>query len=388
MLLYEYQAKKLLSRQGIEVPPGALVSAAAGWHGIMHTFRFPVFVKGQVFSGGRGLAGAIRKVSSAADLPAVVHEIAELRITTAQSGGREIPVDSVYVEEGLRLEKELYAAIVLDRSAGCPVLIVAAQGGMEIEHLATEHPEAVLRLPLDPVRGVGDHLCRRVHHFWKSGGLSLQTTSFFLKALFEVFRFNDATLVEVNPIGQLPDARLVALDAKILLDDNAAFRHPEWVAYGEQNVKNLSEREAAASGLNYIKLEDGSVGCMVNGAGLAMATMDALALYGGRAANFLDVGGTATATTTASAFRILSRDPDVKAIFVNIFGGIVRCDLIAQGILDACAIVDVRQPIVVRLEGAKAGEGLKLLEKSGLPLHVATGLDAGIRQAVLIAGRT
>lgn len=385
MLLYEYQAKALFSAKNIEIPRGILLSKNDTQS--IKGFRFPVYVKGQMLSGGRGKVGAIARVDKEEDLAATVERIATLKTSTAQSGSARLSVHGVYLEEGQEIVKALYAAIAIDRAIGSPVLIMSALGGMDIEESAGTSPEKILRVPLDIRKDVPAYVCRRAGYFLDAG-VSDECMTVFLRALFNVFRDNDAVLAEVNPLGVTADGRLIALDAKISTDDNAMYRHPEWSAFAVQNYEGAAEQEAASFGLSYVKISGGSIGCMVNGAGLAMATMDALSLYGGNAANFLDVGGTATVETTIAAFRILTSDSDVKTILVNIFGGIVKCDLIADAILAACAQVNLSIPLVVRLEGTNSEEALRKLEASGRALTIANGLSDAIQKAVHIAGRS
>jgi len=384
MLLYEYQAKALFGQEGIRVPRGIVADGSEELILRLEELKAPLYLKAQVLSGGRGKAGGVRKALTPNEAVSVFNEIKSMALKTAQNAGQGLTVNTLLVEEGQPLIAEFYVAIAVDRALSGPVLLVSPRGGMDIEEISHKDPGSLLKLELDVARGVTDHQCRRVHFFLNHPKLELKETSLLLKSLFQAFLKNDATLAEINPLG-LTDQGLVAVDAKMSMDENAEFRHPEWKLYQQQNIVHAEEEEAAKFGLSYIKLDSGKIGCMVNGAGLAMATMDLISLYGGSPANFLDVGGRATVEGTTVAFKILQRDPTIRAILVNIFGGIVQCDLIARGILTASENTQLNIPLVIRLEGTNAEKGLAMIRESGKPWIVARDLKEAVRQAVNIS---
>jgi succinyl-CoA synthetase beta subunit len=385
MLIYEYQAKALFNQEGIETPAGFVAETTEELILKLQGLRFPLYLKAQVLSGGRGKAGAVRKTGSAGEAIGVFREIKGMTVKTAQSANQSLVVATLLVEEGQPLIAEFYLAIVMDRARSAPVLIASRKGGMEIETMARTQPENLLQMELEVLQGVTDSQCQRIHSFWGHPKLSLEAATKLLRSLFQAFLKNDATLAEINPLGLTDQGKLVAIDAKMDMDENAAFRHPEWKSYQQQNVVHPEEEEASQYGLSYVKLDNGKIGCMVNGAGLAMATMDLIALYGGKPANFLDVGGRATLEGATVALNLLQRDPSLRAILVNIFGGIVHCDLIAQGILAAAEKIQVNVPLVIRLEGTNADKGLAMIQESGKPWIVARDLQAAVRQAVTLS---
>jgi succinyl-CoA synthetase beta subunit len=384
MLLYEYQAKALLEQEGIRVPRGLVAESGEELLLRLEELHAPLFLKAQVLSGGRGKAGGVRKARTLSEAAALFSEIKSMTMKTAQNASG-LRVNALLVEEGQPLISEFYLAIAMDRARSGPVLLVSPKGGMDIEEISRKEPESLLRLDLDVARGVTDQQCRRAHFFLGHPKLDLKDLSAFLKSLFRAFLKHDAVLVEINPLGLTDCGLLAAVDAKMSLDDNADFRHPEWSLYRAQNIAHAEEEEAAKFGLSYVKLSGGKIGCMVNGAGLAMATMDLISLYGGSPANFLDVGGRATVEGTTIAFNILQRDPSIRAILVNIFGGIVQCDLIAQGILTASEKTGLNIPLVIRLEGTNAEKGHAMIKASGKPWIVARDFREAVEQAVNIS---
>lgn len=383
MNLHEYQAKEILRTYGILAPRGAVASSPqeavevarglspGGW-----------VIKAQVHAGGRGKAGGIKKASSLEEVAREAGSLLGSRLFTPQTGAGGKPVNKLLVEEQVEVEAELYAGVVLDRSAGRPLLLASASGGMEIELLAHERPEAICREWLEPWGELPDFRARRVCFQLGVPNTIRTKVEMVLKGLCRAFHREDCTLAEINPLAITNKGEVLALDAKLNLDDNAAFRHPEWSGLRDPQQEEPLEREASLHGLNYVKL-DGTIGCMVNGAGLAMATMDLIQEVGGRPANFLDVGGGASEQAVAEAFRILAGDPDVLVVFINIFGGIVRGDVIARGIVAACSRIEVKMPIVVRLAGTNAEEGREILQGSGLTLHVGRTM----REAAELASR-
>jgi succinyl-CoA synthetase beta subunit len=378
--IHEHQAKALFREHGIAVPRGihALTPDAAqaaaeelSRQGVATPVRV---VKAQVLAGGRGKAGGIKVCKSLADVRAAAAALIGKRLVTKQTGAEGVEVRSVLVEEGLDIDRELYLAIVLDRAARRPVVMASTMGGTEIEEVAERHPEAIVKEWIDPLIGLQDFQSRRLAF---ALGLArdraqLDAAVKLLRGLADLYEQLDASLVEVNPLVVLKDGRIAALDGKVTFDDNALYRQPRIAEMKDTTEEDPLEVQAAASNLNYVRL-DGSIGCMVNGAGLAMATMDMIKLSGGEPANFLDVGGGASAETVADALRILVSDENVRAVLVNIFGGIVRCDLVAQGVVDGASRVNMKIPVVVRIEGTRAEEGRRILADA--PFKVVVGHD-------------
>ena len=341
-------------------------------------------VKAQGHTGGRGKGGGVRVVPSPEEAETAAREILGRHLVTAQTGGEGRPVHRVLVEEGVAIRKELYLGILLDRATRRPVIIASAAGGMEIEEVAARDPQRVLREGLDPCAGLRAFQTRRICECLGLEKAGIRQAAGVLEALVRLYLERDASLVEINPLVVTADGDLVALDAKVQLDDNALYRHPDLLAMRDEGEEHPLEVEASRYGLNYIKL-DGNIGCMVNGAGLAMATMDLIQYVGGEPANFLDVGGGASADSVEKAFRIILRDPRVRAILVNIFGGIVRCDRVAAGILEAAGKVDLQVPVVIRLEGTNAGEAREMLSRSALEFSVAGTLREAAQRVVALA---
>ena len=337
-------------------------------------------VKAQIHAGGRGKAGGVKLAKNQAEMARHVSELLGKTLVTHQTGPAGRKVHRLLIEEGVAIDKELYLSILMDRSMACPVVVASASGGMEIEEVAMRSPEKVLKVHIDPVLGFQPFHGRTLAFKLGLDPLIGEFTGLLAK-LYDLFTQKGALLVEINPLVVTKDNRLIALDGKILFDDNALFRHEDIRAMRDLNEEEPLEIEASRYNLNYVKL-DGCIGCMVNGAGLAMATMDIIKLAGEEPANFLDVGGTATKETVKQGFQILLSDVNVKGIFVNIFGGIVRCERIAGGIIDAAKEVQIRVPVVVRLEGTNAEEGRRMLKENGLKLEVANDLWEGAQKIV------
>jgi len=386
--IHEYQAKALLASFGLPVPRGTAAttpSEARAAAEALGTNRY--VVKAQIHAGGRGKAGGVKVVASLDAVEASAAALLGRSLVTAQTGPEGTVVRRLLVEEGLDIAREFYCGIVIDRAREAPVVMASTEGGVEIEKVAAEKPEAILRELVDPSLGLRPYQARRIAF---ALGLKEQQRAVekLLLGLYRAFLQLDASLVEINPLILTADGRLILLDAKLTLDDNALDRHPELPALRDVGEESPLEVEASKYNLNYIKL-DGRVGCMVNGAGLAMATMDLIKLAGSSPANFLDVGGGANVERITNAFRILTSDKNVEAVLINIFGGIVRCDRVADGVIEAMKLVQVKVPIVVRLEGTNAPEARQKLEASGLHFTVASTLaEAAARVvAALPAGR-
>jgi len=385
--IHEYQAKAILRRFGVTVPRGEVCfspeeaeSAAARLPGA----RF--VIKAQIHAGGRGKGGGVKLAGSVPEAVTLAREIIGMTLVTPQTGPEGRKVRRVLIEEGLDIAQELYLGVVLDRAVGAPVFMASSQGGVEIEEVARRTPEKILRATLHPRHGFFPFQARKLA-FALGLGAAADRTAKLMMAMVEAYEGTDASLVEINPLVVTRAGEVIALDAKMNFDDNALFRHPEIKEMRDPDEEDPLEVEASRFGLNYVKLR-GSVGCMVNGAGLAMATMDMIQLAGGLPANFLDVGGGASTEQVSNAFRILLSDPSVKAVLINIFGGIMRCDVVAQGVVAAAAQLRTRLPIVVRLEGTNVQEGRRILENSGLSLTVADGMADAARRVVELSRGT
>ncbi|RMG60316.1 MAG: ADP-forming succinate--CoA ligase subunit beta [Gammaproteobacteria bacterium] len=386
MNLHEYQAKRLFCEAGIPVPAGVPVDALAALESALAGLEGDRFVvKAQIHAGGRGKAGGVKLVEGREALEQAVRELLGSRLVTHQTGPEGQPVDVVYVEQPSDIEREYYVGMLVDRSRRRVAVMASAAGGMDIEQVAAETPERIHTLHADPVTGLMPYQCRRLGFALGLDAARVRDFTHILQALYRLFVDSDASLVEINPLASTADGGLLALDAKINLDDNALYRHPDLAELRDPRQEDPREAEAREWDLNYIHL-DGNIGCMVNGAGLAMATMDLIKLQGGEPANFLDVGGTATAERVAEAFKLILSDSGVRAVLVNIFGGIVRCDLIAEGIIQAVREVEIGVPVVVRLEGTNAEQGRGMLAESGLDIVAEQDLEAAAAQAVRLAG--
>ncbi|MBN2337949.1 MAG: ADP-forming succinate--CoA ligase subunit beta [Acidobacteria bacterium] len=386
MNVHEYQAKQILARFGVPVPRGEAASNPYEAYEIAARLGGRVAVKAQIHAGGRGKGGGIRL----ADTPSEAEEIAGGMLGTAlvtrQTGSGGRIVRRVLVEEALSIRKEFYLGILVDRETRCPVIVASPSGGMDIEKVAAETPELIFREPVDPRVGLQPYALRKLaFRLGLEDGL-LPAATRVIAALYRVFEQIDASLVEINPLLVTGSDEVYALDAKIVLDDNALYRHPELRALRDFSEEDPLEIRASRLGINYIRL-DGNIGCMVNGAGLAMATMDIIKIAGGSPANFLDVGGGATADQIRNAFGILLSDDKVRVVLLNIFGGIVRCDIVAHGVIGAVRDAGVKVPVVVRLEGTNVDEGRRLLLESDFEFTVADGMRDAAEKAVALARR-
>ncbi len=395
MNIHEYQAKELLKRNGVAVPDGFVAwtpdeaVAAAG------KLPGPVYVvKSQIHAGGRGAGrfaddpngkGGVRVVRSIDEVRAAAEAMLGHTLVTKQTGPAGRSVHRVYVEAGSDIERELYLSLLIDRDSGRVTVIASTEGGMEIEEVAAHHPERIQRVAIDPVTGISAFHARRLGDGLGLTGKQISAFSKFLPALYGTFVGLDCAVVEINPLVVTKSGEVIALDAKVSFDDNALFRHPELEKLRDESEEDPKELEAAKYSLNYVAL-DGNIGCLVNGAGLAMATMDIIKLYGMAPANFLDVGGGATKERVTAAFKIILSDPNVEGILVNIFGGIMRCDVIAEGVIAAAREVQLSVPLVVRLEGTNVQLGKDILAKSNLPIIAADNL-ADAAQKIVTAVR-
>ncbi len=382
MKLHEHQAKEILSKYGLPVPEGKVAFSPKEAQEVAQELgEFPLVVKAQVHCGGRGKAGGVKIVKNMDELDEAVRSMLGKVLKTFQCPDGK-PVNRVWIEKATAIDKEYYFSITLDRARSKPVLMASAAGGMEIEEIAKENPEAIVIEEIDPELGLMPYQARKLAF---KLGLPVREFSKVALTLYKAYIDLDASLVEVNPLVLDKEGRLVLLDAKVDVDDNSLFRHKDIEQMEDESQLSPLEVEANKYGLNYIKL-DGNIGCMVNGAGLAMATMDIVKLAGGEPANFLDVGGGANVEQIANAFRILMADEDVKAVFINIFGGILRCDRLAQGLVEAGKIVELRVPIVVRMEGTNVNEGKEILANSGMNFISAEDMWDGAKKAVELAG--
>ena len=386
MKIHEYQAKSLLAKYGVAVPRGEVADTADAAGEIARRIGGAVVVKAQIHAGGRGKGGGIKVAKTPEEAIAHAKAILGMTLVTPQTGSAGRVVRKVLVEEAVAMDREHYLGVTLDRSRARPVVIVSRAGGMEIEEVAARDPGAVLREPVDPTLGMFPFQARRLAFALGLEGESFKQAVALMQKLLTAYVETDATLAEINPLLVTQSGDVLALDAKMTFDDNALFRHPDIREMRDLSEEDPLEVEASKFGLNYIKL-DGSVGCMVNGAGLAMATMDLVKLAGGEPANFLDVGGGASEEQVKNAFRIILSDPNVRAVLINIFGGIMRCDVIAKGVVGAVREMGLAQPVVVRLEGTNVDEGRRILKESGLAVIPAEGLADAARKVVEAAAR-
>ncbi|MGB5441113.1 MAG: ADP-forming succinate--CoA ligase subunit beta [Gammaproteobacteria bacterium] len=388
MHLHEYQAKRLFQSYGIPVPDGAVIDSAGAAAGVASSLGGAAWVvKAQVHAGGRGKGGGVKVVDDALLLGQVVDDMLGTRLVTKQTDAAGLPVDTVLVEKTVAIAREIYFGMLVDRGRERVALMTSASGGMNIEELAAENPDAILTETVNPVAGLQGYQCRNLGFALGLDGKQVNAFTTMLLAAYRLMQECDASLLEINPLVVTTAGELIALDAKLDLDDNALFRHPRLSVQRDPGQEDEREHIAHQHGLNYIHLQ-GNIACMVNGAGLAMATMDLIKLHGGAPANFLDVGGGATAAKVAEAFKLILSDAQVEAVLVNIFGGIVRCDLIAEGILQAITEVDVSVPVVVRLEGTNAAQGLALIEQSSLAVETASDLTEAADKVVALARST
>ena len=384
MKIHEYQAKALLREAGVPVPNGEVAGSPADAKVVAARVGGKVVVKAQVHAGGRGKAGGIKLADGATEAEAAAKQILGMRLRTPQTPPEGLEVRSVLIEEASAIERELYLSITLDRGRSAHVVMASQAGGMEIEDVAARTPEKILREWAHPALGLADFQARRLAFGLGLAGDQVKQGVGLIKNLFAFYLAKDCSLAEINPLVVTGDGRVLALDAKLTFDDNALYRHAELVALRDVREEDPLDVEASKYGLNYIKL-DGTVGCMVNGAGLAMATMDIVKLAGGEPANFLDVGGGASPEQIENAFRILSSDPSVKAVFINVFGGILRVDRLAEGVIAAVKKLGLKLPVVLRAEGTNVELGKKMLAESGLSLMMADDMGDGARKVVALA---
>jgi succinyl-CoA synthetase beta subunit len=387
MNLHEYQSKRIFAEAGIPVPAGKVASTEAEAVAAIRDLPGEVWVvKAQVHAGGRGKAGGVKLCRSAAEVGAAARGMLGQRLVTPQTGASGLPINEVYVESGSAIARELYLSLLLDRERSRIAFVASAAGGMNIEEVAEKEPEKILRIDVDPAAGLQGFQCRRLAFGLGLAGPQLAEFERMARALYRLYLEKDLGLIEINPLIVTKDGALVALDAKINVEANAMFRQPALAALRDPSQEDPMESEAAEHELNYVAL-DGNIACMVNGAGLAMATMDLIKLHGGEPANFLDVGGTATADRVTAAFRLILSNERAKAVLVNIFGGIVRCDVIAEGIIQAVRQVGVEVPVIVRLEGTNADKARKILAASKLSITVAGDVADAAIKAVRLARR-
>ena len=386
MKIHEYQGKELLSRYGVPVPRGIVArSSEEAYHAAKELGTPVVVVKAQIHAGGRGKGGGVKIAKSAAEAQELARQMLGMKLVTHQTGpeGREVRV--LLIEEGLPIDKEFYLGLVLDRATGRPVFMASAAGGMDIEEVAAKTPEKIFKETVDPAVGFRAFQARKLAFSLGLPAELIGQAAKFMQTLYNAYEQMDASLLEINPFLLTKDNRLIALDAKVNFDDNALFRHKEFLDLRDLHEEEPLEIEASKYDLNYIKL-DGNIACMVNGAGLAMATMDIIKLAGGEPANFLDVGGGASQERVEAAFRILLADENVRAVLINIFGGIVRCDMVARGVVGAANNLGVKVPVVVRLEGTNVEEGQRVIRESGLNFTVANGMQDAAEKVVSLAG--
>jgi succinyl-CoA synthetase beta subunit len=385
MNLHEYQAKDVFRSYGIAVPAGRVAASADEAADAAKALGGGVWVvKAQVHAGGRGKAGGVKLARDIDTVRAAAADMLGRRLVTKQTGAEGLPIERVYVESGSEIEREIYVSLTLNREKGRIALIASAAGGMDIEEVAAKTPEKILTVNIHPAAGLQPYQARQIAFGLGFKGPQIAEFQAIASALYKLYIEKDASLVEVNPLIVTKAGNLVALDAKINIDANAMFRHPDLAKLRDPSQEDPMERRASEHDLNYVSL-DGDIACMVNGAGLAMATMDLIKLHGGQPANFLDVGGGATSERVTAAFQLILSNPKVTAVLVNIFGGIVRCDLIADGVINAVKNVGVNVPVVVRLEGTNADKARETLAQSGLAITPATDLTDAARKVVTLA---
>ena len=386
MKIHEYQAKDLLARNRVPIPRGEVAFTPAEAGEAARRLGTPItVVKAQIHAGGRGKGGGVKVAKSPEEAEQLATAILGMTLVTHQTGPAGRVVSRVLVEEGLEIARELYLSVVLDRAVGKPVIMASAAGGMDIEEVAASTPEKIFRTHVEPGLGLIPFQGRRLAFSLGLQGAQVNKAFAVMAAVYDTFIATDASLVEINPLVVTAAGDLVALDAKMTFDDSALYRHTEFRDLRDLGEEDSLEIEASKFELNYIHL-DGNIGCMVNGAGLAMATMDIIKLAGGEPANFLDVGGGANAEQIRNAFRILMSDPNVRAVLINIFGGILRCDILAQGVIAAVQELGVQVPIVIRMEGTNVDEGKRLLGESGMNFSTADSMGAAAQQVVQLAG--
>jgi len=382
MNIHEYQAKQLLAKYGVTVPRGGVAYTAPEAKDVAKELGGPVWVvKAQIHAGGRGKGGGVKVVKSLDDVWESAEKMLGMTLVTHQTGPAGKEVNRIYVEEGCDIKRELYLSMLIDRATSQVTIIASTEGGMEIEVVAAETPEKILKQAIDPAIGIQPFHARKIAFGLGLEGKQVGSAVKFIMGLYKAFIDLDSSLMEINPLVVTGAGDIIALDAKMNFDDNALFRHKEVAELRDESEEDPAELAAARHDLNYIKL-DGNIGCMVNGAGLAMATMDIIKLHGGDPANFLDVGGGATKERVTEAFKIILADPNVEGVLVNIFGGIMRCDVIAEGVVAAAREVSIEVPLVVRLEGTNVDLGKNILAESGLPIKSADDLGDAAEKIV------
>jgi succinyl-CoA synthetase beta subunit len=383
--IHEYQAKAVLARYGVPVPRGEVAFSPNEAGDIARRLGGEVaVVKAQIHAGGRGKGGGVKLARSSEEAEQLAKQMIGMTLVTHQTGPEGKRVGRVLIEEGLQIDRELYLSVVIDRASACPVIIASADGGMDIEEVAASHPERILREYVDRGTGVIPFQARKLAFGMGLSGSVASKLVKVLESIYKAFVESDASMIEINPLIVTKSGELLALDAKVAFDDNALYRHPDIRDFRDITEEDPLEVEASKFNLNYIRLE-GNIGCMVNGAGLAMATMDIIKLAGGEPANFLDVGGGANAEQIRNAFKILTSDKNVKAVLINIFGGILRCDVLAQGVIAAVTELGVPVPIVIRMEGTNVEEGKRMLRESGLNFTTADSMGEAADTVVALA---
>ena len=385
MKIHEYQAKELLRKFGVNAQEGFCVESVADAEiaakNMFDGGAKKIVVKAQIHSGGRGKGGGVKLADSVSSAVAVAEKMLGMQLVTHQTGAAGKTVNKVLLTDAVDIKKEYYLSITMDGAQGCPIIVASKEGGTEIEEVAHNNPSAIITLPISPIAGIKDFHARDLAAMIEIPPALTKDFIVLLKAMYKCFVEKDCALLEINPLVLTGEGTLLAIDAKVSFDENALFRHPDIVALRDIAEEDEKEAKAAETGLSYVSLE-GNIGCMVNGAGLAMATMDIIKAYGGEPANFLDVGGTASAEKVAAAFKILLSDKNVKCILVNIFGGIMKCDIIAEGIIRAAREVNLSVPLVVRLDGTNVAAGREILAGSGLAITSADSLSRAARLAV------
>jgi succinyl-CoA synthetase beta subunit len=382
MNIHEYQAKRLLASYGVAVAEGSVAYTPKEAESVAKKLGGAVWVvKAQIHAGGRGKGGGVKVVKSPREVRDTAKDMIGMQLVTPQTGPAGKEVKRIYVEQGCDIARELYLSMLIDRAGGCVTVMASTEGGMDIEEVAAKTPEKIIKVAIDPATGLQPFHARRIAFGLGLEGEQVRSGTKFVSTLYDAFTGLDCSLAEINPLVVTGNGEVIALDAKMNFDDNALFRHPDVQELRDEDEEDPAELEASKHDLNYIKL-DGNIGCMVNGAGLAMATMDIIKLYGGSPANFLDVGGGATRERVTTAFKLILSDPNVEGILVNIFGGIMRCDVIAEGVVSAAREVSLHVPLVVRLEGTNVDLGKKILNESGLAIVSADNLDDAAKMIV------
>jgi len=381
MKIHEYQAKEMLAKYDVPVPKGGMATTPAEAKEIASRLGGKVVIKAQVYAGGRGKGGGIKTAESPEEAERLAQEIIGMQLVTHQTSAKGVPVEKVLVEEAMTIDRELYLGIVIDSAAAQPVIMASEAGGMDIEEVAAKTPDKILKAHVHPATGFQPFVGRKLAFGMNLAPEQIRPATQLIGNLYRAFADSDASLVEINPLVVTSDGRLLALDAKFNLDDNALFRHREYPELRDPGQEDELEMEASKHNISYITL-DGDVGCMVNGAGLAMATMDIIKLMGAEPANFLDVGGGASDEMVSKAFLILLSDPKVKAALINVFGGILRCDIVARGVIEAAKQIEIKVPLVVRMRGTNDEEGMRLLAESGLPVILAQDLKDAAEKVV------